>query len=244
MTTPEPPGEPTPPSFEKPATGGSPYQDPPYQDPPDRPLPQYPTAPPPGGGNPYTDDGGGVDAGPYARNPYPGNPYAADPHGAPPVPGQRPEDRGPGTKPPLGGLGERLVARIIDWVIMLVLGGVVGTAVVLGSNIAYVYIGTVTIVFAGLFGLVYEGLMLSRAGGQTLGKKAMRIRVAMLADGAVPTGTAAWIRSAVFWVPAILSGFCLPALFSLLDILWCTWDRPFRQCLHDKAARTVVVKAG
>ncbi len=30
-------------------------------------------------------------------------------------------------------------------------------------------------------------------------------------------------------------------LFALLNGLWLTWDRR-RQCLHDKAARTIVVK--
>jgi hypothetical protein len=28
----------------------------------------------------------------------------------------------------------------------------------------------------------------------------------------------------------------------LLDPLWCLWDKPYRQCLHDKPAKTVVVK--
>jgi len=220
MTTPEPPGEPTPPSFEKPATGGSPYGNPPQYP---TPTP-YPATPP----TPVASPTGGGD-------PYGGRPYyssAGDPAGA-----VRP------AMPPLGGLGTRLVARIIDWVILLVAGGVIATAVVLSSSIGNYYIVTVTVLFAGLIGFVYEGLMLGRAGGQTLGKKAMRIRVAMLADGTVPPPGAAWMRSAVFWVPVILSGFCLPAVFSLVDILWCTWDRPYRQCLHDKAARTVVVRA-
>jgi uncharacterized RDD family membrane protein YckC len=209
MTTPEPPGEPTPPSFEKPASGGSPYGS----------RPQYPTPPPP----------------PGSADPYGGLPYynpAGDPTGAPHP-----------AMPPLGGLGNRLAARIIDWALMLIVGGVIAVVVVMSSSIDNYYIVTVTVLFAGLAGLVYEALMLSRAGGQTLGKRAMRLRVAMLADGSAPLTGAAWMRSAVFWVPVILSGFCLPAVFALVDILWCTWDRPYRQCLHDKAARTVVVRA-
>ncbi|MFC1419333.1 RDD family protein [Streptacidiphilus cavernicola] len=222
-TTPEPPGEPTPPSFEKPAAGGSgggsPYDNP----------PQYPTAPP------VNQDPYGTPPPPYGGLP----PYGA---GAGTAAGTA---AGPGAAdmPPLGGLGERFVARVIDWVILLVVGGAIASIVVLGSNIDNYYIVTVTVLFAGLIGLVYEALMLNRAGGQTVGKKVMRIRVAMLADGSAPTGAASWMRAGVFWVPAILSGFCLPALFSLVDILWCTWDRPYRQCLHDKAARTVVVRA-
>ena len=197
MTTPEPPGEPTPPSFEKPAYGGSPYE------------------------NPYS-------------SPYPSVAY--------PSAGEPPLDT-VSAMPPLAGLGERLVARIIDWVVMLIVGGVIAAVVVLASSIDDYYIVTVTILFAALIGLVYEGMSLSRVGGRTLGKKVMGLRVAAAADGAVPDGRAAWTRATVFWLPIVLSGFCLPVLFFLLDVLWCTWDRPYRQCLHDKAARTVVVKA-
>ena len=34
------------------------------------------------------------------------------------------------------------------------------------------------------------------------------------------------------------------ALLPWLDGLWQLWDKPLRQCLHDKAADTVVVKTG
>ena len=30
--------------------------------------------------------------------------------------------------------------------------------------------------------------------------------------------------------------------FNLIDVLWLLWDKPYRQCLHDKFAKTVVVK--
>jgi uncharacterized RDD family membrane protein YckC len=84
--------------------------------------------------------------------------------------------------------------------------------------------------------------MLSRTG-QTLGKMALKIRVANFSDGSVP-GSAGWVRAAVFALPGILSAVCVGALFWLLNVLWCTWDQPYRQCLHDKAAKTVVVRTG
>jgi uncharacterized RDD family membrane protein YckC len=212
MTTAEPPGEPTPPSFEKPAAGGSPYD----------------TPPPTGGGSPYGD-------GPT----YQATPTYQTPRHAPPPPGQQSVSE----MPPLGGLGTRLMAQIIDWVLLLV-------AVVPLSVLAYVSFnsnhnlaGVIIEVIAALLGFLYEGLMLTLAGGQTVGMKVMGVRVAMLANGDVPVGSAGWIRSAVFWLPGLLNAFCLPALFQLLNILWCTWDRPYQQCLHDKAAKTVVVKA-
>jgi uncharacterized RDD family membrane protein YckC len=52
------------------------------------------------------------------------------------------------------------------------------------------------------------------------------------------------VRAAVFALPGILSAVCVGALFWLLNVLWCTWDQPYRQCLHDKAAKTVVVRTG
>ena len=221
MTTPEPPGEPTPPSFEKPSAGGSPYENP-YAD------------------NPYAN-------GPQGNSPYGNSPYAAAP-AAGPLPYGNPTADPTGAvhppMPPLGGLGERLLARIIDWLLMLIPGFLLGSAIVLGGSMGNRYLVIVANAVAALLGFVYEGLMLSTRGGQTIGKKVMRIRVAVLADGSAPVGGPAWIRAAVFWLPGTLASLCLPSLFTLLDILWCTWDRPYRQCLHDKAAKTVVVKAG
>jgi uncharacterized RDD family membrane protein YckC len=78
--------------------------------------------------------------------------------------------------------------------------------------------------------------MLSR-DGQTVGKKVMNIRVAMLADGSSPTNQAGWTRAAVYTVPAVL---CC-GLWWLVNGMFGVFDRPYRQCIHDKAARTVVV---
>ncbi|MFK4273751.1 RDD family protein, partial [Streptomyces milbemycinicus] len=52
---------------------------------------------------------------------------------------------------------------------------------------------------------------------------------------------AGWVRAAVYALPEIVP--CCGFLFWLINVLWCTWDRPYRQCLHDKAAKTVVVSA-
>lgn len=141
--------------------------------------------------------------------------------------------------PPLASLGRRLVARIIDALIIgipmsLILWGVTGDrSYDDGSGGSYLQQAAIIIVY-----FVYDGAMLS-ARGQTLGKMAMRIRVAMLADGAVPRGNPGWIRAAVYSLPQLVP--CFGFIFWLVNVLTCTWDRPYRQCLHDKAARTVVV---
>jgi uncharacterized RDD family membrane protein YckC len=75
--------------------------------------------------------------------------------------------------------------------------------------------------------------------GQTLGKRALRTRV-VTAYGRAPINVAtAAKRSAVYaLVPALP---LLGGLFALLNEAWCLWDLR-RQCLHDKAARTIVIR--
>ena len=147
--------------------------------------------------------------------------------------------------PPLANRGRRLVARIIDALLIgvpvtLIMNAIVGwvdyTSTSNSETGKQATVSGVTM----LAYLIYEGLMLSR-NGQTVGKMAMKVRVAMLSNGAVPTPQAAWVRAAVYTLPEIVP--CCGFLFWLVNVLWCTWDKPYQQCLHDKAAKTVVVSA-
>lgn len=192
MTTPEPPAEPTPPSFEKPAAGGSPY---------DQPPPYY--------GRPYDDPSGG------------------DPAGA-----------AQSAMPPLGGIWIRLLARIIDGILIAIVAVPLSFVAAAAKNNERTTASVAVETGVLLLYFVYEALMLTLAGGQTVGKKVMKIRVAMLADGSPPVGSAGWIRAAVYSLPNIVC-----CVWQLVNVLWCVWDRPYQQCLHDKAAKTVVVKA-
>ncbi|WP_407286698.1 RDD family protein [Streptomyces sp. BP-8] len=203
-----------------PPPGGPPPEGPPPGGPPPG-GPPPPPPPPPPGGTPYG-------AGPYAGDPYGGQYGAADPLAG---------------MPPLANRGRRLVARIIDAILIVVPVSLIMSVVVGGVN----YYSTNN-VEAGkqstvsgvtmLAYLVYEGLMLS-SRGQTVGKMVMKVRVAMLANGSIPTPQAAWIRAAVYTLPEIVP--CCGFVFWLVNVLWCTWDKPYQQCLHDKAAKTVVV---
>jgi len=75
--------------------------------------------------------------------------------------------------------------------------------------------------------------------GQTIGKRALGIRV-VRADGNPRVGAgAACGRAAIYAFAPLIP--LVGSLFELLNELWLTWD-PRRQCLHDKAAHTVVVK--
>ncbi|WP_407565156.1 RDD family protein [Streptomyces sp. 184] len=208
-------------------SGGSPY---------DRPSGTGHGGPPPSGaghgGSPYDQPPGAM---PPPPPPYggPGGGYGSAPYGAP--------DPRLAGMPPLAGLGRRLLARIIDALIVYVPFSIfltlIGSIDDFGDTDA-----TGTQYGWGLFGvliyLVYEGLMLTRSG-QTVGKKLMSIRVGMLENGAVPAGNPGWIRAAVYSLPQLVP--CVGALFWLYNVLSCTWDKPYRQCLHDKAAKTVVV---
>jgi uncharacterized RDD family membrane protein YckC len=75
--------------------------------------------------------------------------------------------------------------------------------------------------------------------GQTIGKRALGTRVVRDDGNPHLSAGAAGGRAAIYaFAPLIpLAG----SLFELLNELWLTWD-PRRQCLHDKAAHTVVVK--
>lgn len=184
----------------------------------------YESAPPPPGG------AGGYGDHPFGQNPY-GDAYGA----ADPLAGM----------PPLASRGKRLLARIIDallisipvFLVVGLLGGGFdtddGVMSLSGSQIAQ------SLTYTAVY-LVYEGYLLTTRG-QTVGKMAMRIRVAMLDNGALPAGGAGWVRAAVYSLPALVP--CLGTLFWLVNVLFCTWDKPYQQCLHDKIGRTVVVAA-
>ncbi|MEZ0094291.1 RDD family protein [Streptacidiphilus sp. EB129] len=215
MTTPEPPGEPTPPSFEKPTGGGSPYD-----------------TPPPYGGSPYG-------APPSDPNPYGGGRYGGGQYGGGQSygPAGGPAGGVQDVMPPLGGVGTRLVARIIDWVLLAIIAVPLSLVAAFANSRDRTGFTFAVEILLVLLNFLYEGLMLTMAGGQTVGKKVMRIRVAVLANGAMPVGSVGWIRAAVWTLPGIVC-----CLWQIVDALWCTWDRPYQQCLHDKAAKTVVVK--
>jgi len=94
----------------------------------------------------------------------------------------------------------------------------------------------------GLFVIVvvlqylYEVEMMFRSG-QTVGKRALRLRVTPIDPGRRLTRGDAAMRFLIqFGVGAFVP------FFTLVDGLWQLWDKPYLQTLHDKAAQTVVIK--
>ncbi|MFF4759091.1 RDD family protein [Streptomyces sp. NPDC001292] len=153
------------------------------------------------------------------------------------------------------GLGKRLTARLVDSV---VLGGVTAVAAVpLGAKaIDHVndkieeaklsgrtvtvwlldgttgtYLAVVLAVLL-LFGVVYEVLPTAK-WGRTLGKKLCGLEVRDIEGHEPPSFGPALRRWLVWSVPGLLG-------IGLVGMAWCLFDRPWRQCWHDKAAHTFV----
>ncbi|MEU9593204.1 RDD family protein [Streptomyces sp. NPDC048219] len=221
--------------------GGQPPEDDPFRKPPPPPGPgpggsgsPYDNPPPYGGGEPPPPGGGPGGGGPYGGG---GGPYGGDPYGG----GSYPSDPLAGM-PPLADSGRRTLARIID---MILVGIVVwllswafdvqeyqvdGDQVSAGKSFGQSLIAAVLYV-------AYDTYMIAR-NGQTLGKKWLGMRVANLDNGATPSVQTSLIRALVLWIPF---AFCCACVWTIIAGGWSFFDKPFKQGLHDKAAKTVEV---
>ncbi|MFB7477780.1 RDD family protein [Streptomyces anulatus] len=194
--------------------------------------------------------------------PSEGQPYGSAPHPPPPPP--PPNDPygsggGFGAPDPLAGMpplaepGKRILARLIDFLIIsiplylisLPWGGAVDVNGDgddgFGDAVASGYSGHQLLwSIIGLVVYVAYDTYFTHKDGRTLGKRLLKLRVAMLNDGRVPDTGAALMRAVVLWAPALL---CCPCLWWLINIVLMFTDKPYRQGLQDKAAKTVVVAA-
>jgi uncharacterized RDD family membrane protein YckC len=144
----------------------------------------------------------------------------------------------------LASIGRRTAALFLDW---LVLGFPLMLLLFIISFVFYLHaafvgqkvadreleriLRAVIILSAFVSWVLYEGLMLPR-NGQTVGKKAMRIKVVSAGGGPLSQGQAfgrAVVRQVLLFVP------CL-GLVNYLTVFG-----PQRTCIHDLAARTRVV---
>ena len=126
-----------------------------------------------------------------------------------------------GPSGPRASFGRRLVAVLVDGIVLLVIYGILFA--IFGENAA-----------AGLnlvAGILYYTLLEGGASGQTLGKKALGIRVIDFSSG----GSIGYGRAAIRYLGRIVS-----SLACLLGYLWMLWDKE-KQTWHDKFATSVVV---
>lgn len=216
--------------------------------------------PPPGSGQPPDEDpfkkqpppaegGSSPYEGPPPSTPPPGSPYGEQP---PPYGGGEPY--GPGGPyggdplagmPPLADSGKRTVARIIDMILVGIVVWLLSWAFGVveynmnADKIEYSR-GLGQSVIAAVLYTGYDTIMISRSG-QTLGKKLFNLRVANLDDGSTPSTQTTLIRSLVLWIPF---AFCCACIWTAIAGGWSFFDKPYKQGLHDKAAKTVVVSTG
>lgn len=185
-----------------------------------------------------------------------------------PNPGLRGRPTGPGGRP-LAEWWERLLARLLDNLIMQIPGTVL--------TIAYTIVLVVVAVqhpsefegeqgppvwFIGLFVLIYPiiGLLYGISSyvyhnvlfghtGRTVGKKALKLAVVDATTGQ-PVSRPALRRRWLAYDAVLALGLLVIPLsvvtspYSYLCVLWALWDKPDRQTLHDKYSGTVVVKEG
>ncbi|MGX5181384.1 RDD family protein [Streptomyces avermitilis] len=199
----------------------------------------------PPGGDPYGNQPPG--GSPYGNEPPAGGPYGGDPYG-----GGGPYGGGPyggadplSGMPPLADSGKRVLARIID----MILVGIVVVLLSWAFGFSPYSLNADRMTSAGAFGreviaavlyIAYDTFLISKSG-QTLGKKLLNLRVANLDNGATPSVQTSLIRAAVLWIPF---AFCCACIWTAIAGGWSFFDKPYKQGLHDKAAKTVVVSTG
>lgn len=147
--------------------------------------------------------------------------------------------------PPLADSGRRTLARIID----LILVGIVVALLTWGFGVNEYDVDADKVEYgksfaqslvAALLYIGYDTFMITKSG-QTLGKKWLKMRVANLDNGSTPSVQTALVRSLVLWIPF---AFCCACVWTAISGGWSFFDKPYKQGLHDKAAKTVVVSTG
>ncbi|WP_406287338.1 RDD family protein [Streptomyces sp. NBC_00209] len=152
-------------------------------------------------------------------------------------------------------LGKRFVARLIDTVVLGALtaaaavplagravdhiDGKIDAARQTGETVTVWLLDSTTAALGGallgvflVLGVLLDALPTAK-WGRTLGKKLCGIDVRDIESHETPGFGAALRRWLVYGVLGVL-------VVGVADVLWCLVDRPWRQCWHDKAARTFV----
>lgn len=151
------------------------------------------------------------------------------PHGAPPAQGFT-------SSPGLATIGARLGARVLDLIFWYITYGLLAIPVSMwisgdGGALAV----AVLLVWLITSFVLYFPFCLWKYN-QTLGKRICGVRIVPVGRDAQGVGFWRAVGRETFW----LVGAFIPVL-GLLNPLWCCWDRPYRQCLHDKVADTMAV---
>lgn len=142
----------------------------------------------------------------------------------------------------LAGMGSRLGARIIDFILLAVASVIV--LIILFGGLARTERGFFVAFFGSLLVislivLLYEVTMIAVLG-QTLGKKWTGVKVINAENGAVP----GWGKSIIRWlIPGLVNFIPVIGNIAVLVVFLSPVFSKTRQGWHDMAAATVVVKS-
>ena len=144
--------------------------------------------------------------------------------------------------------GARLGAAIVDILVSVVV--VLPVLIALAMAVGTGSLGTETIISAVFGTMGYASMVLGIAwvavtiylvnkNGQTIGKKMLGIKVVRSDGSRASLGRIFWLRNFVNGIPASIP--YIGSVYGLADALWIFGEK--RQCLHDKIADTIVIRA-
>jgi uncharacterized RDD family membrane protein YckC len=141
--------------------------------------------------------------------------------------------------------GTRLGATMLDGIIFALMvyapimmaaiaGGAAGRATGDGG-VGAIFVLCVVLAVVGFIAWCWLTIKYVKRNGQTIAKKLLAVKVVRSDGSAVSLGRVFWLRNIVNGLISIVP------LYGLVDVLFIFGES--RQCLHDKLADTVVVKA-
>jgi uncharacterized RDD family membrane protein YckC len=141
--------------------------------------------------------------------------------------------------------GTRLGATMLDGIIFALMvyapttmaaiaGGNAGRATG-GGAAGAILVVSVALALVGFIAWCWLTIKYVKRNGQTIAKKLLAVKVVRSDGSAVSLGRVFWLRNIVNGLISIVP------LYGLVDVLFIFGES--RQCLHDKLADTVVVKA-
>jgi uncharacterized RDD family membrane protein YckC len=145
----------------------------------------------------------------------------------------------------LAGRGERFGAALLDGLITAIVVGVPvfmsfdWTTIETGNYMDAARPGGIAVAVIAALALIGITIHLVNKNGQTIGKKVCGIKVVRSDFSRASLGRIFWLRNVVNGIPTIIP--YVGNVYSLVDHAFIFNER--RQCVHDKIADTIVIKA-
>lgn len=154
-------------------------------------------------------------------------------------------DSEPQDESELAGRGERFGAAMLDGLIFLIAVGVPGFMSLdweiakTGNYVDAIRPGGIAVAVIAMLVLIGITIHLVHKNGQTIGKKVCGIKVVRSDFSRASLARIFWLRNVVNAIPGAIP--YVGNVYNLVDLAFIFNER--RQCLHDKIADTIVIKA-